>query len=427
MQSALAAESQARQEQALRGHSSDSDSDNASDGTSCSSSESHAGEVLHASPGELHPRLAALAAASGGGRTSREQRVFKTVRSVVSRYGWKVRLQSLVVYVTHVSMFTSLLLLLRNADGGAAKVNVRAVAASSAPAAPGNVTLHLPFAEGSTRSGATRALRLDRDQLCQLEYRADPGPRSPLNAPNAVHPGLNNVTVWGIATAILWLNALAYGAYLARLVARDYRDVINFNERDMYGLSRVRRRFKISSVWVDYIVLEVLLMTLLMLAGSLYAYSLVYRVARNTETRFRGMYSECACRIDTAFLIDLTVSVALLNAKSFSVLLSIWDAERKNRLLFHTGNLKVVDYILTRVGDYDSRQTDRTRRLASIALDRVSGGKLANTLETNLNRKFKKEMVQGARGAAQGLLSGAASRTTDRLRHRLAPKHADLT
>ena len=114
---------------------------------------------------------------------------------------------------------------------------------------------------------------------------------------------------------------------------------------------------------------------------------------------------ECACRIDTRFLIDLTVSVGLLNAKAFSVLLGIWDAERKHRLLFFTGNMKVTDYILTRVGDYDARQTDRTRRLASVALDRVSGGKLAGVLETNLNRKFsrQKKIVQGVRGAAKEL------------------------
>ena len=229
-----------------------------------------------------------------------------------------------------------------------------------------------------------------------------------------MYPSLPNVYVWTAATAMIWLEALAYGVYLARLVARDYRDIVHFNESDMHGLSRVRRRFKISRFWVDYIVLEVLGATLLLLCGTLYAYSLVYRIASCAETRFRSVMAvevgaraefECACRIDTRFLIDLTVSIGLLNAKAFSVLLGIWDAERKHRLLFFTGNMKVTDYILTRVGDYDARQTDRTRRLASVALDRVSGGKLAGVLETNLNRKFSKQkkIVQGVRGAAKEL------------------------
>jgi hypothetical protein len=33
--------------------------------------------------------------------------------------------------------------------------------------------------------------------------------------------------------------------------------------------------------------------------------------------------------------------VGLLNAKAFSLLLNIYDAEKKNRLLFFSGNLKV--------------------------------------------------------------------------------------
>ena len=168
--------------------------------------------------------------------------------------------------------------------------------------------------------------------------------------------------------------------------------MLRFNERDPYGLSRVRRRFKLSRFWVDALVLEALLVTLLLLLGSLYCYSVIVRIALRTETSFDlalAAGTRCACRIDDAFLLDLTVAVLLLNAKAASVLLIVHDAERMNRLLFVTGNLKVLDYVLTRVADYAGQTTDRTRRLASIALNRASGGQLSNVIETNLNHRLK--------------------------------------
>ena len=127
--------------------------------------------------------------------------------------------------------------------------------------------------------------------------------------------------------------------------------------------------------------------------------------------RFNGplsIFTRWSAVIDTNFLLDLTVAFVLLNAKSFSVLLQIYDSERKNRLLFFTGNLKVLDYIVTRVDDYAGQASDRTRRLASIALTRATGGKMANLVETNLNTKMKR--LKKAKQKVQDLLRKSPQR-----------------
>ena len=75
---------------------------------------------------------------------------------------------------------------------------------------------------------------------------------------------------------------------------------------------------------------------------------------------------------------------------------------------FFTGNLKVLDYIVTRVDDYAGQASDRTRRLASIALTRATGGKMANLVETNLNTKMKR--LKKAKQKVQDLLRKSPQR-----------------
>jgi len=371
------------------------------------------------SPAQLHPALGIASspqrfAASGSGR---DRRLFATLKETLRRFSWRVKLHTLVIYLTNISMFVAVLNLLRSSKMGGAKINVSAVLGQDGRGHGGSGgggggggggddgdamarrwnllgvprgPTHNFTLQRADRPAQQQRLALDAAKLCELAY--DAAVHSPMLLPSTQWAGWTNSSLWAVSTLLLWGLALAWSAYLFRLVARDYDDIVSFNEQDPYGLSRMRRRWKISSFWLDYIVLECGLATLLLLACSGYAYALIVRIAVQAETQFAGVGGVSACRavVDTNFLLDLTVAFVLLNAKAFTVLLTIHDSERKNRLLFFTGNLKVLDYIVTRVDDYAGQASDRTRRLASIALTRATGGKMTNLVETNLNSKMKR-------------------------------------
>jgi hypothetical protein len=118
--------------------------------------------------------------------------------------------------LAHASCCAQVLNLLRKSSWGFATVNVVLVPTSQ------------ELSGLALRSG----LVLSPTQICELEYKANQTQLSPLLEPSVRWGTMSNRDVWVMSTMILWVVAACYAAYTLRLVLRDYRDIINFNEHD---------------------------------------------------------------------------------------------------------------------------------------------------------------------------------------------------